>query len=142
MTPENRFHDTPGGIIVDTEKQLLWLPKDSRLDLGKWLDWQGVLAYVRLMNQIYAGGFCDWRLPTKEEALSIYDETLLNVDWEKTQIHIHPHFVRGAAHYIWVNDINESGCALHLNLRDGSAEYIDKATTEHQAARLVRKTSQ
>lgn len=139
MTSENRFHDNPSGVITDTKSDLLWLPKDSRQDLGKWVDWQGALSYGRIMNQVYAGGFSDWRLPTKEEALSFYDESLLQEDWEKNTIHIHPVFVRGAAYYMWVNDIDESGRALRLNLRDGSFEYVDKATVEHQGARLVRQ---
>ena len=134
----DRFHGSPSGAVTDVQNQLLWLPKDSKQDLGKWVDWQGALAYAKIMNQVYAGGFCDWRLPTKEEALNFYNETLVNVDWEKTQIHIHPLFARGAAHYMWINNINENGFAMRLNLRDGSVEHIDKSTSEHQAARLVR----
>lgn len=139
MTSENRFHENPNGLITDTQKHLQWLPKDARQDLGKWVDWQSTLAYARLINQVYAGGFSDWRLPTKEEALSLYDETLTQVDWEKQEIHIHPLFVSGASYYMWINEMDENGHALHLNLRDGSTEYIDKVVSELQATRLVRK---
>ncbi|OGW15450.1 MAG: hypothetical protein A3K09_04770 [Nitrospinae bacterium RIFCSPLOWO2_12_FULL_47_7] len=139
MTTENRFLGNPNGTITDNENHLFWLPKDSRQDLGKWVNWQEALAYAKIMNQVYAGGFCDWRFPTKAEALSFYDENLRHLDWENTLIHIHPLFARGAAYYMWVNDVDENGHALRLNLRDGSLEYIDKTTLEHQAVRLVRK---
>lgn len=138
MKPEDRFHDNPNGVINDTKNQLQWLPKDSWQDLGKWVDWEGALAYVKIMNQYYAGGFTGWRLPTKEEALSLYDENLSQPDWAGETIHIHPAFVRKAGYCLWVNDVDEEGRAMWLNLRDGSMEYVDKSTKEHHATRLVR----
>ena len=139
MKPEERFHDNPNGVISDIKTQLQWLPKDSWQDLGKWVDWEGARAYVKVMNQYYAGGYSDWRLPNKEEVLSLYDESLNHVDWAGETIHIHPVFVRKAAYCLWVNDVDEKDFALWLNLRDGVIEYVEKTTKEHHAARLVRK---
>ena len=58
----------------DTKYKKHWLPKDSWGDLGQWRNYDEELAYVRLMNQVYAGGVSDWRLPTRDEAENFYDK--------------------------------------------------------------------
>jgi hypothetical protein len=138
MDPKERFKDNPSGIITDMVLKKDWLPKDCYQDLGKWHSWDQVQTYVNLMKQVYAGGFGDWRMPTKEEALSLYDTELAHKDWEGQDIFIHPVFVTGAARYMWTSEVNEEGQALRINLEDGSEEFIDKTTLEHQATRLVR----
>lgn len=138
MTSQDRFHDNPNGVISDTLNKKEWLPKDSWQDLGKWRNWQEVQAYAILMKQVYAGGHADWRLPTKEEALSLYDPELKSLDWEDKEVHIHPVFVPKCSYFIWTSEVNEKDQALRVNLRDGTAEFVDKTTQEFQATRLVR----
>ncbi len=138
MDPKDRFQDNPHGVITDVVLKKDWLPKDSYQDLGKWHNWDQVQTYINLMKQVYAGGFGDWRMPTREEALSLYDLELAQKDWKGEDIFIHPVFVTGAARYMWTSEVNEEGQALRINLEDGSEEFIDKNTEEHQATRLVR----
>lgn len=138
MSAMDRFHDTPSGVITDTKYNKQWLPKDSWQDLGKWHSWGEVKLYIQTMNGVYAGGFSDWRLPTKEEALNFYDPDLVQTDWQDEIIHIHPVFVSKCACYLWTSEVNEQGQALRVNLRDGTAEFIDKSTQDQNAARLVR----
>lgn len=137
MESIERFKDNASGIISDEQSGRAWLPKDSWQDLGKWQNWDEVMQYIRLMNQAYAGGLTGWRLPSKEEGLSLFDTNLSHKDWQGEVIHIHPFFVEKCSTYIWIDDVNEAGQALHLDLRDGSLEYIDKTERLHQAARLV-----
>ena len=82
MTESDRFQDNSSGIITDSKHKNHWLPKDSWGDLAQWRNYDEALAYVRLMNQVYAGGFSDWRLPTSREAEEFYDETFDHMDWE------------------------------------------------------------
>ncbi len=138
MTSENRFHDNPSGAITDTKFNLQWLPKDSWQDLGKWLDWEGMLAYRRLVNQFYAGGASDWRFPTKEEILAFHLDDLCQNDFEGQEAHIHPLFVRKCAYYMWSGDTDENGRIFRINLRTGETDCIDKTEREFQAVRLVR----
>ncbi len=141
MNPLERFQDTPSMVIMDNVLGLHWLPKDSYGDLGKWMNWQDVHGYIKTMNSVYAGGNCDWRLPTKEEALGLYHEEYDSIDFEEEPTHLHPVFVSKGSYNMWINEIDESGKALVLNLRDGSAEFSDKSEEEFMAARLVRKTA-
>ena len=62
MTNQERFQDTARGVIMNTQNNSEWLPKDSYGDLGKWVTFQEGINYSQLMNQVYAGGQSDWRL--------------------------------------------------------------------------------
>ncbi|MFQ5444876.1 MAG: DUF1566 domain-containing protein, partial [Nitrospinales bacterium] len=95
--------------------------------------------YIKLMNQYYPGGFCDWRLPTKEEALSLFDDELTLKDVEGEDVHIHPLFAPKCSYFIWTVEEEDDDKAICINLRDGTAESLAKNTKENHSARLVRK---
>ncbi|PIP71647.1 MAG: hypothetical protein COW89_10835 [Nitrospinae bacterium CG22_combo_CG10-13_8_21_14_all_47_10] len=138
MSAQNRFHDNPSGVITDTKNNKHWLPKDSWGDLGQWRNYDEALAYVRLMNQVYAGGFCNWRLPTKQEAENFYDADLTQIDWNGEVVHIHTLFVTKCANFMWLKETNDKDEVGRINLRNGEVEFVDRNTQEHQSARLVR----
>ena len=139
MSDKNeRFEDLPSGLVGDNETKKLWLPKDSYQDLGKWFTWEGVQQYIIFMKHAYAGGFTDWRLPTPDEALSLYDETLSTKDWDDNEVHISPVFVPKCSRYMWTDKKNDQGEIMRVDLYDGTSEYVSPDTKEHQAARLVR----
>lgn len=138
MKPSEKYKDNANGVITDISSKKAWLPKDAWVDLGKWVDWEGALGYARLMNTVYAGGFSDWRLPTKEEALSFYEPELQQMDWEDKVVHIHPLFVGKCSYLMWTNDVDQDGKAFCLNIRDGVGDFIDKSKKENHGARLVR----
>ncbi|MCH8157779.1 MAG: DUF1566 domain-containing protein [Nitrospinae bacterium] len=138
MSDKGRFLDTPSGVIQDTTSNIEWLPKDSYGDLGKWVTLQEGVNYAHLMKQVYAGGYSDWHLPSKEEVLQLYDETLTQKDWEDSDIKIASVFVDGCSCYLWTSEKNDEGQALRIDLRTGDMEFIDPMTRDHQAARLVR----
>jgi hypothetical protein len=125
---------------------LEWLPKDSYGELGKWVNFREALSYRSTMIGVYAGGFNDWRLPTREEALGLFDEELNQLDWEGEPVHIHSLFVPKCARYIWTSEENNEDQALTVNLQDGSTEFVDKENLDKEnkdkiAARLVRTVS-
>ena len=77
-------------------------------------------------------------MPTPEEARSLYQPDLFCLDWEGETIHIPPVFVPKGGYYLWTSEVNDSGQALRINLRDGTEEFVDKTTRELQAVRGVR----
>ena len=138
MTESDRFIDNSSGILTDSKYKKNWLPKDSYGDLGQWRNYDEALAYVRTMNQVYAGGFSDWRLPTSQEAEEFYDEVYDHLDWEDEVIHISPLFVEKCSNFMWTSGNDEKQKACRINLRNKELEYIDPQTREHQSTRLVR----
>ena len=138
MADSDRFQDNASGVITDNKYKKYWLPKDSWGDLGQWRNYNEAIAYVRLMNQVYAGGYSDWRLPTKAEAEGLFELDYDQIDWEEEIIHISTLFVSKCSNYIWTSDMDENKNVCRINLRNKESEYIDPITQEHQAARLVR----
>ena len=138
MADSERFQDNSSGVISDNKHKKHWLPKDSWGDLGQWRNYNEAIAYVRLMNQVYAGGYSDWRLPTKAEAEGLFELDYDQIDWEEEIIHISTLFVSKCSNYIWTSDMDENKNVCRINLRNKESEYIDPNTQEHQAARLVR----
>ena len=141
MSQQNRFQDNSSGVITDTKYNKYWLPKDSWGDLGQWRNFNEAKSYTQLMNQVYAGGFSDWRLPTLEEAKSLYDQALGQRDWDDEAVFIDALFVTKCANFMWTSETNDKQEVGRINLRNGEVEFIDPNTQEHQSARLVRDIS-
>ncbi len=141
MEASDNFADNSSGVISDKQANLEWLPKDSYGDLGKWVNFQEAVSYRGTMISVYAGGHNDWRLPTQEEALGLFNENLNQLDWEGEQVHIHPLFVTKCARLIWTSEKNDENQALVVNLQDGSTEFTDKDSKDNIAVRLVRTVS-
>ena len=141
MDAFDNFADNPNGVISDKKGNLEWLPKDSYGDLGKWVNFQEALSYRVTMISVYAGGHNDWRLPTQEEALGLFNDDLNQLDWEGEHVHIHSLFVPKCARQIWTSDENDKNQAVVVNFQDGSAEFTDKETRDNLAVRLVRSTA-
>jgi hypothetical protein len=141
MEAIDNFADNPNGVITDKERNLEWLPKDSYGDLGKWVNFQEAESYRVTMISVYAGGHNDWRLPTQDEALGLFNEDLKQLDWEGEEIHIHSLFVAKCARQIWTSEENGENQALVVNFQDGSTELMDKKTRDHIAVRLARTIS-
>lgn len=138
MADSDRFQDNASGVITDNKYKKYWLPKDSWGDLGQWRNYNEAIAYARLMNQVYAGGYSNWRLPTKAEAEGLFELDYDQIDWEEEIIHISTLFVNKCSNYIWTSDMDENKNVCRINLRNKEPEYVDPNTREHQAARLVR----
>ena len=138
MNQQNRFQDNSSGIITDTKYKKYWLPKDSWGDLGQWRNFDEARSYIQTMNQVYPGGFSDWRLPTREEAEKFYDPELGQKDWDDEAVHIDSLFVTKCANFMWTSETNDKQEVCRIDLRNGKVEFIDRNTRDHQSVRLVR----
>ena len=71
-TMHKNFVVNGDGTITDTEEDLMWVKKDSRQEIGKWLNWDEAVAYMKACNEQEYLGFKNWRLPTKSEIRSLF----------------------------------------------------------------------
>jgi TolB-like protein len=65
---DGRFIAYDNGTVLDTRTNLMWAAKDN----GYELNWKDARSYC---ENYRGGGYSDWRLPTQDELVGLYDET-------------------------------------------------------------------
>jgi len=81
---EKLFKDNGDGTISQVDEDLIWSKKDSRQELGKWLNWDEANAYQDACNEQKYLGTTHWRLPTKSEmrgllnGKEVYEKLFMN----------------------------------------------------------------
>ncbi len=138
MTPQERFVDNGDETVSDLETGLMWKKTDTMIDLKKWVNYQDSVDYVRELKEKRFAGYDDWRLPTKDEMYSLYDETLSQKDKFGKIIHISNQFASGGGFSMIAKMVDGRMRTWVLKLRDGEYEHPDGVWTLTEAARAVR----
>ena len=138
MTPQQRFVDHSDETVSDRKTGLMWKKTDTMIDLKKWVNYQDSVDYVRELKEKRFAGYDDWRLPTKDEMHSLYDETLSQKDKFGKIIHISNQFASGGGFSMIAKMVDGRFRTWVLKLRDGEYENPDGLWTLTEAARAVR----
>ena len=69
---EERFVDNGNGTVTDRKTKLMWMKDDSYIIYQRFLIFSIAKKFVDKMNAESFGGYSDWRIPSKEEAHSLY----------------------------------------------------------------------
>ena len=86
------------GIVTDSVTTLQW--QDDYSDNGdviKYTNWRAAINYCE--NELSLGGHNDWRLPNKNELLSV-------VDYTKSNPAIYEEFQNKTSNYYWSSTTN------------------------------------
>ncbi|MFQ5450018.1 MAG: DUF1566 domain-containing protein [Nitrospinaceae bacterium] len=135
---DQRFQDFGDGTVLDKRTGLMWMKKDYWQKEGKWVNWYTANEYAQRMNNKKFAGYSDWRLPTPEEAQSLYEPRKRNVDKDGDKIHIDRMFPKGAGWSTWTSE-EKKGKAIVVSLKDeGGKAYQDKISGIDAFLRLVR----
>ena len=135
---DNRYWTFGNSTILDNSTGLLWMEKDYWQREGKWINWYSANEYAQRMNHRKFAGYSDWRLPTPEEALKIYDRRRRNTDKDGDKIYIDRSFPKGAGWSTWTN-AEKSSKAVVVSFKDeGGKAYQDKISGVDAFLRLVR----
>lgn len=97
-----RFVEKGKDVVFDSKTRVYWLKKDSWQDKAKFFNWHEAVEYSDRKNIRKIGGFSDWRLPTEDEVLSLYDEACENPGKGGVPLHIDPVFPEGAFKVEWM----------------------------------------
>ncbi len=93
---KSRFLKSDDGTVYDSKTSLTWMANDSWLDLDKEVSWEEAEKYSNETNKKNVGGYDDWRIPSVQEGLTLFDKDKLNKDFQGADIHLDSIFPPGA----------------------------------------------
>jgi hypothetical protein len=134
---------TDKGTIEDPDNGLMWAVKDSRQELGKWLNWDEGIAYVKACNEQNYLGYNDWRLPSKSEVRSLfknqepYREMFLNLP--KKPARRVSNYQAGGETSVWTSETRYDSYAWKCYFPDLKEICVDQSvSTTGTSVRMVR----
>lgn len=123
-------------VIYDTQTKLFWMKKDSWQDKGKFFNWHESRDYSDNKNMRKIGGFDDWRLPSNDEAKTLFDASMENPGKGGVTLHIDPIFPEGAFKVEWLGG-DTSTRRPRFNYAEGKENTSDEYS--FGSVRLCRK---
>ena len=134
----SRFIVNDERTVIDTEARLMWTRTDSMNDLEKWINYQESVDYVRNLCEIKLAGFNDWRLPTRDEMGTLFNDSYSIKDKLDKDIHISDCFSPGGGFSMIAQQVSGRMRTFVLDLRTGEFNHPDGLWTLSEAARAVR----
>ena len=135
---ENIFVDNGDGTVTCEAQGLMWCKADSLIDLKKWVNYQESVDYARELREKKYAGYDDWRLPTRDEMATIFDEKFENTDQFGKTIYISDQFASGGGFSVIAQQVPGRMRTWVLNIRDGEFAQPDGLWTLTEATRAVR----
>ena len=137
------YKDNNDGSVSDLDNDLQWSMRDSRQELGKWLNWDEASAYVTACNEQSYLGYNDWRLPTKSEVRSLFKnknayQTIFLKVHQKKQRKV-SNYQAGGESSFWTSETRYDSYAWKSYYPTGKEICVDQTvSTTGTSARLVR----
>ena len=133
-----RFIEGDGDTIIDAAKRLVWLKQDTWQMSKKWMNQRQTKEFAEGLNRQRFAGFSNWRIPTAEEAKSLFDKKLKNSDNMGQLIHIPNLFEPGCGFLCWPSDVRHNIQGVRISFRKGAIMYDDIFRVSRGTSRLVR----
>jgi len=99
--------DNGDGTITDPNTGLMWKKSDAWIDMHRFYTWMDHREYVDKVNKEKFAGYDNWRIPSKSEAMSIFDKTKKCMDKNGIVYAIDPIFEAGGASNTWISECTE-----------------------------------
>ena len=106
---------------------------------AKWVNWYTANEYAQRMNNKEFAGYRDWRLPSPEEAATLYERRKRNLDKDGDKIFIDSMFPKGAGWSTWTSEEKRNKAVTVSYKDEGGQTYQDKISGVDAFLRLVRK---
>jgi hypothetical protein len=133
--------DNEDGTITDPNSGFMWKKTDAWLDVKKFYTWFDHREYVDWVNKNKDkfGGFDNWRIPNKAEALTLFDKTGVKslVDKNGTSYPIDGIFAAGGASNTWITECTDEKI-IRMDLKIG-VDTAYPTPDVWSSMRLIRK---
>jgi hypothetical protein len=133
--------DNGDGTITDPNTGFTWKKTDAWLDVKKFYTWADHREYVDWVNdnKDKFGGYENWRIPNKAEALTLFDKTGVKalIDKNGTSYPIDSIFAPGGASNTWITECSDEKI-IRMDLKIGVATDYPTADV-WSSMRLIRK---
>ena len=133
-----RFVEADDDTIIDGAKRLVWAKQDTWQMSKKWMNQRQIIEFAESLNRKRFAGFANWRLPTAEEAKSLFDKKQQNSDNMGKEIYLSTLFEPGCGFLCWTSDVRHNIQGVRLSFRKGVIMYDDIFRVSRGASRLVR----
>jgi len=133
-----RFVEADDDTIIDAAKRLVWAKQDTWQMSKKWMNQRQIVEFAESLNRKRFAGFANWRLPTAEEAKSLFDKKQQNSDNMGKEIYLSTLFEPGCGFLCWTSDVRHNIQGIRLSFRKGVTMYDDIFRVSRGASRLVR----
>ena len=136
---KSRFLKSADGAVYDSLTSLTWMSNDSKIDLNKEVSWDEAEKYAADVNNKKIGGYDDWRIPSAQEALTLFDKNKLNKDFKGGDIHLDSIFPPGAGNTTWTSEIRGREAQIIFYINGLPYWYEKEDKTLSHAVRLIRR---
>ena len=139
---EERFVDNGNGTITDRKSHLTWMQDDSYNVFRRFLVFAAAKKFIAKMNNEAFGGHSDWRIPSKEEAHSLYyrEKEKSIQDKYEMSLYIDPMFNEGCGYDTWTSNTRGKITAYVFSFASGTGGHKEVDDTLDTSVRLVRGT--
>ena len=136
---KSRFLKNADETIYDSQTSLTWMASDSRIHLKKDISWDETETYTEDINGKSFGGHSDWRIPSAQEALSLFDKNKLNKDFKGGDIHLDSIFPPGAGNTTWTSETRGREAQIIFYINGFPYWYEKEDKTLSHSVRLIRR---
>ena len=136
---KSRFLKNADETIYDSQTSLTWMASDSRIHLKKDVSWDETETYTEDINGKSFAGHSDWRIPSAQEALSLFDKNKLNKDFKGGDIHLDSIFPPGAGNTTWTSETRGREAQIIFYINGFPYWYEKDDKTLSHSVRLIRR---
>ncbi len=139
---EERFVDNGDGTVTDRKSKLMWMQDDSYNLFRRFLVYNAAKKLMAKMNEESFAGHSDWRLPSREEAHSLYyrEKEKSIMDKYEMALYIDPVFTEGCGYDTWTSNSRGRITAYVFSFASGTGGHKEVDDTLDTSVRLVRGT--
>ena len=139
---EERFIDNGDGTVTDHKTKLMWMQNDSYNVFKKFVVFSGAKKFMVKTNEESFAGHSDWRIPSKDEAHSLYyrEKEKSIQDKYEMALYIDPVFTEGGGYDTWTTNSRGKITAYVFSFGSGTGGHKEVDDTLDTSIRLVRGT--